>query len=53
MSAYLYAWRSILDVMLYDFSEFYSLGFTRDDWLDYDKFLKAAKAKNSSSPMCY
>lgn len=45
MSAYLYAWRSILDVMLYDFSEFYSLGFTRNDWLDFDRFLKAAKAK--------
>jgi len=30
LSAFLTAWRSVLDVMLYDFSEYYFLGFNRD-----------------------
>lgn len=42
LSAFLNAWRSILDVMLYDFSEHYTLGFTREDELDNKQFLAVA-----------
>jgi hypothetical protein len=46
MSAFLHAWRGVLDVMLHDFAEHYSLGFSREDELRFDNFKKAAKSKN-------
>jgi hypothetical protein len=44
LSAFLNAWRSILDVMLYDFTEHYSLGFSREDELDDKEFTAVATA---------
>lgn len=46
MSAFLHAWRGVLDVMLYDFSDLYSLGFSREDEVRYDNFEKASQRKN-------
>lgn len=43
LSAFLSAWRSVLDIMLYDFAEYYSLGFTRENFLD-DRCFKAVAA---------
>ena len=40
LSAFLSAWRSVLDVMLYDFAEHYSIGFTRQDVIT-DQYFKA------------
>jgi hypothetical protein len=31
LSAFLSAWRSVLDVMLYDFADHYKIGLSRDD----------------------
>ena len=45
MSAFLHAWRGVLDVMLYDFAEHFSLGFSREDELNIDNFKKAAESK--------
>jgi hypothetical protein len=42
MSAFLHAWRGVLDVMLHDFADHYSLGFSRQDELRYDNFERAA-----------
>lgn len=42
LSAFLNAWRSILDVMLYDFTEHYSLGFSREDELNDKEFTAVA-----------
>jgi len=44
LSAFLCAWRSILDVMLFDFAEKYSLGFSPEALLTEDKFRRAAEA---------
>lgn len=44
LSAFLNAWRSILDTMLYDFTEHYSLGFSREDELDDKEFTAVATA---------
>ncbi len=44
LSAYLSAWRSVLDVMLFDFAQSYSLGFNREDRLDESGFMIAARA---------
>ena len=44
LSAFLNAWRSVLDVMLYDFAEYYSLGFTREDLMTDQCFMAVAKA---------
>jgi hypothetical protein len=50
LSAFLNAWRSILDVMLYDFTEYYSLGFSREDELNYKEFKAVATAlKNTQA----
>jgi hypothetical protein len=51
LSAFLNAWRSILDVMLYDFAEFYSLGFTREEKVTDRDFWVAARAKNLNDAM--
>jgi len=44
LSAFLNAWRSLLDVMLYDFDEFYNLGFTREVEMNDKEFHAVAKA---------
>jgi hypothetical protein len=46
LSAFLNSWRSVLDVMLYDFVEKYSLGLTRDDKVTDRDFWVAANAQN-------
>ena len=48
MSAFLHAWRGVMDVMLYDFSEYYALGFTREDELRSDIFENAAQRDKCS-----
>lgn len=45
LSAFLSALSSVFDVMLFDFSEKYSLGFTRNDRLDDNGFEIAARAR--------
>lgn len=44
LGAFLNAWRSLLDVMLYDFDEFYDLGFTREVEMNDKEFYAVAKA---------
>ena len=44
LSAFLNAWRSVLDIMLYDFAEHYSLGFTRGVELNDKEFFAVATA---------
>lgn len=50
LSAFLSAWRSVIDVMLYDFAEYFDLGLTREDKMmarDFEiasKVLKRQKA---------
>mgnify|MGYP000504064673 CR=1 FL=1 len=44
LSAFLNAWRSCLDIMLYDFNEYYSMGFTIDDEIKDAYFAAVAKA---------
>ena len=44
LSAFLNAWRSVLDIMLYDFAEHYSLGFTRGVELNDKDFFAVATA---------
>jgi hypothetical protein len=44
LSAFLNAWRSILDVMLYDLAEHYALGFSRDEELNDKEFTAVATA---------
>jgi hypothetical protein len=43
LSAFLNAWRSLLDVMLYDFGEFYNLSFTRQVEMNDKEFYAVAK----------
>jgi len=51
LSAFLSAWKSVLDIMLYDFAEFYSMGLSRDDLIRPDVFCIVAKAKNNRKAM--
>ena len=44
LSAFLNAWRSVLDVMLYDYAEKFVLGLTRDERITERDFEVAAKA---------
>jgi len=44
ISAFLSAWRSVLDVMLFDFAQMYSLGFDSKDRIDDEAFEIAARA---------
>ena len=46
LSAFLAAWRSVLDIMIYDLAEAWSLGLTREDRITDNEFLVAAKALN-------
>jgi hypothetical protein len=48
LSAFLSAWRSILDVMLYDFAELFKIGLTRENRIsDYDFALVARATRNT------
>jgi len=50
LSAFLSAWRSVLDVMLYDFAEYYSLGLTREHRMtDRDFFIVATAERNDQA----
>lgn len=44
LSAFLNAWRSVLDVMLYDYAEKFALGLTRDEKITERDFEVVAKA---------
>ena len=44
LSAFIVAWRSVVDVMLFDFAELYSLGFDPRDRITDSTFEVAAKA---------
>ena len=48
LSAFLSAWRSTLDIMLYDFVEIFPLGFTREDAITKRDFKVAARAAQNS-----
>jgi len=48
LSAFLSAWRSILDIMLYDFAELYRIGQTRENNIsDYEFDLVARATQNT------
>ena len=49
LSAFLSAWRSVLDIMLYDFAEHFSLGITRDDKINEQNFIFVAKTFGNHS----
>jgi len=51
LSAFLGAWRSVLDVMLYDFAKYYSLGLTQEDKVGYGEFLIVAKAQSNDKAL--
>lgn len=51
LSAFLSAWRSVFDVMLYDYAERYSLGLTREDRITDHEFEIAAKALNHTEAL--
>jgi len=51
LSAFLSAWRSVLDVMLYDFAEYYSLGLTREDKVSRGEFFIVAKAQSNDKAL--
>jgi hypothetical protein len=47
LSAFLASWKSVLDVMLYDFLEFFSLGLTHEDKVLPEYFYIVAKSHNN------
>jgi hypothetical protein len=51
VSAFLNAWRSLLDVMLYDFDEFFNLGFTREVEMSDKEFCAVAKANGKEEAL--
>lgn len=51
LSAFLNAWRSVLDVMLYDFAEHYHLGLTNEDMITEHDFELAAKVLNNNDAL--
>lgn len=51
LSAFLSAWRSVLDVMLYDFAEHYSIGLTREDKMMSHDFWIVAKARKNTQAL--
>ena len=46
LSAFLSAWRSVFDIMLYDYALKFFPSLTRDDYIKLDSFRLAAKAQN-------
>lgn len=53
LSAFLSAWRSVLDVMLYDFAEYYHIGLTRKDKMSPNDFELAAKILNKHEALTF
>ena len=51
VSAFLNAWRGLLDVMLYDFDEFFNLGFTREVEMNDKEFYAVAKAERKEEAL--
>jgi len=51
LSAFLSAWRSVLDVMLYDFAVHYCIGLTRADRVLPHDFWIVAKAQNNTQAL--
>lgn len=51
MSAFLHAWRGVMDVMLHDFADYFMLGFSREDELRFDNFEEAARRKKCTDGM--
>ena len=51
LSAFLSAWVSVLDVMLYDFAEHYRIGLTREDRMKSHDFQIVAKAQKNSNAL--
>lgn len=51
LSAFLNAWRSVLDVMLYDFVEHHNLGFTREDKITDQHVRAVANALNNNGAL--
>lgn len=47
LSAFLSAWKSVLDVMLYDFAIYYQIGLTREDRMTYHDFQIVAYAEKN------
>jgi hypothetical protein len=43
LSAFVVSWRSVIDIMLYDFAEKFSLNLTRDDYLGEEQFRLSAR----------
>ena len=48
LSAFLSAWRSVLDIMLYDFCEYFSLGFTREEKINDQMCIAVASVLNKT-----
>jgi hypothetical protein len=51
VSAFLSSWRSVLDVMLYDYSDKYHFGFSRDEAISIRDFGIAARVTNNSQAL--
>lgn len=53
LSAFITAWRSTLDYMLYDFAEIFNLGFTRDDEMTEKEFRAVSNALNKTKALAF
>jgi len=53
LSAFLSSWRSVLDVMLYDFAQLYSLGFDSRNRIDDEGFEIAARATKQREALSF
>ena len=53
LSAFLNAWRSVLDVLLYDYAEIFSLGLSREERINDRDFEVAARALNNSQAQSF
>jgi len=53
LSAFLSAWRSVLDIMLYDFALIFFEGLSRDDYLSPGYFKIAAKAQKHTEALSF
>jgi hypothetical protein len=51
LSAFLSAWRSVLDVMLYDFAEYYTIGLNREDKMYPRDFWLVSKVQSKKQAL--
>jgi hypothetical protein len=51
LSAFLSAWRSVMDVMLYDFADYFKIGLTRDDKMMPGDFWIVAHARKDQNAL--